>query len=501
MILLCKHDIIDGYINHSELSLNKLSCKPHAYYNRKEQTMVVENKTILSVSKDLLIDLALSKDTNRYGEDVYLLYNPVGYGGVLTVGDDVVGLINQFDGTKTVEQAIAAMNFDANTSKTATLVVDELVKNQILVADEITPRKDAWKKELNCWLHITNDCNLNCTYCYIHKSHSVMEDSLIYKSIDMMIESCLKHDYTDLTLMLVGGEPLTRFNTIKLIVAYCERHKQWLNIKFVIPTNGTLITPDVAKFIAEKHISVGVSLDGPSEYHDINRIKIDNSGSFAAAMDGIDRLISAGVKPSIMTTVTAQNLDGLPEFTKLMIDKQLYFRYSFERDTQTGNPGILQNQEHCIEVMNECFDIMKDALNNGKTGWRFKFGDVGFNRPKRRACAAGKNFFSIGQDGSIGSCSLGLECTRASIYELNDIIPDIENIFADISKTSACDIPECKDCVWRHSCAGACPLQTFATYKTFLHVSPHCALYKALLPEVIRIEAMTIYYNNKQKEV
>ena len=301
--------------------------------------------------------------------------------------------------------------------------------------------------------------------------------------------------------MLVGGEPLMRFDIIKEIINYCSEKKGNIHVKYIIPTNGTLITPKVAKYLVQNHISVGVSIDGIEQYHDKNRIRIDGTGSYHDSMRGIDNLIAEGMKPSVMVTVTPENLEGLPELTRLMIEKKIFFRFSFERDTQSGKPAILKHSQHCIEILQECFDIMKNALLSGKLGWRFQFGDVTFGRPCRRACAAGKNFFAIGQDGSIGSCSLGLECPKSNISDIHDVIPEICNIFSDISSTSACDVLECSQCTWKHSCAGACPLQTYATYKTFLHVSPYCTLYKACLPDVIRIYAMTIYYNNKAKEV
>lgn len=451
------------------------------------------------VAKGLLVDLAVSKDENRYGEDVYLLYNPIGYGGVLTVGKDVVDLINLFDGTKQIETAIAEAGFTGEEADQAKYFVQVLIDKQILYTEANKAKPNAWKKELTCWLHITNSCNLNCRYCYIHKDDTTMPDSILYKSLDMMLESCKKNNYETLSLMLVGGEPLTRFEKIKEIVEYCSNNKGDINVRYILPTNGTLITPEVAKYITDNHMTVGVSIDGNEEYHDINRVNRAGKGSYKKAMQGVDNLIAQGVKPSIMVTVTNENLDGLPDLTKILIDKQIYFRFSFERDTVTGMPEILKNEQHCIEVLKECFDIMKKSLDNGKLGWFFKFGDVSFDRPCRRACAAGKNFFAIGQDGSVGSCSLGLESTKTSIFEMDDIITDIGNIFADIGKTSACDVEECKNCIWRHSCAGACPLQTYATYKTYNNVSPYCSLYKACLPDVIRIYAMIIYYNMKKE--
>lgn len=463
--------------------------------------MGLNEKTVLTIPEELLINLALKKQDNRYDEDVYLLYNPIGYSGVLTVGKQVVDLINMFDGNRDIKTAINDVGFNKEDAEAARRIVDLLVNKQILKSKEIVSNKGEWKRELTCWLHITNDCNLRCKYCYIHKTHSNMPNSIIYESINKMLESCRRNDYSTLSLMLVGGEPLMRFDTIKEIVSYCSSNKGDINVRYIIPTNGTLITPDVAKYIAENHISVGISIDGIGKYNDKNRIRVDGSGSYEMALKGIDNLIEQGIKPSIMITVTQQNLEGLPELTKLMIQKKLYFRFSFERDTQTGNPEILKNQEYCIKMLKQCFKIMEESLNIGETGWFFKFGDVTFGKPYRRACAAGKNFFSIGQDGSIGSCSLGLESPRSNITEINDVITDIDDIFSDISKTSACDVEECSKCIWRHSCAGACPLQTYASYKTYAHISPYCALYKACLPDVIRIHAMTIYYNNKKEEV
>ena len=464
-----------------------------------EIKLKLNENVILTVPDELLIDLALDQKDNRYGEDVYLLYNPVGFEGVLTVGRQVVDLIKQFDGKANIKTAISNCGFDEKEIQQAYNVVEVLVQKEILKAEGFIPKREEWKSELSCWLHLTNDCNLRCTYCYIHKTHSNMPDSILYESIDKMFESCRRNNYQNLALMLVGGEPLMRFKQIQEIVDYCTEHKGDINVRYILPTNGTLINSDVAKYIVDNNISVGVSIDGIEEYHDQNRVRVDGTGSYKMAMKGIDTLISEGVKPSIMVTVTEQNLEGLPELTKELINKEIFFRFSFERDTQTGKPAILNNVNHCVEVMKECFSIMKTALNEGKHNWFFQFGDVLFEKPRRRACAAGKNFFSVGQDGSIGACSLGLECPRSNIHEINDVITDIEDIFSDISLTSACDVEECKKCVWKHSCAGACPLQTYATYKTLNSVSPYCELYKACLPDVIRIYAMTIYYNNKKE--
>lgn len=456
---------------------------------------------VLKAPKDLVIDLALEKEKNRYNEEVYLLYNPEGTSGVLSVGREIYDLIKAVDGKSSVKEIFKKLHIKEKDYITICNVITQLIENNILYVVGESNKIDTEKifnKTLTCWLHLTNDCNLRCKYCYIHKSHSVMSDDILYPAIDKMMASCRRHGYKTLSLMLVGGEALTRFDTIKNIVDYCNKNKKDLNVTYTLPTNGTLITKDVAKFVVDNEFNVGVSLDGIGEYNN-NRVYANGTSSYDKVITGIDNLIERNLKPSIMITVTNDNLDGLPDLTRDMIKRKIYFRFSLERDTTTGKPPILNDENHCIAVLKECFNIMIESLINGDDGWYFKFGDVSFGIPYTRACAAGKNFFAIGEDGSIGSCSLGLENTRGNIKDINDVIDDITNIFSDIGKTSACDVEECSNCTWRYSCAGACPLQTYASYKTLNHISPYCNIYKACLPYVVKIYAIAIYFKMKSK--
>ena len=183
------------------------------------------------IPKDLLIDRAISKDQNRYNEDVYLLYNPVGYGGIVAVGQEIVDLIQAFDGATDISTAIAKSRLVGEDVVKANKFIQYLIQNDFLIAKEYIQKskKHEWTPELTCWLHITNDCNLRCKYCYIHKTHSNMPNCIIYQSIDKMLESCKKHHYANLSLMLVGGEPLMRFDIIKEITNYIDRKERQID--------------------------------------------------------------------------------------------------------------------------------------------------------------------------------------------------------------------------------------------------------------------------------
>ena len=50
----------------------------------------------------------------------------------------------------------------------------------------------------------------------------------------------------------------------------------------------------------------------------------------------------------------------------------------------------------------------------------------------------------------------------------------------------------CRDCAWRYWCAGGCPLLAYRTAGRSDAPSPYCAVYKALYPDVLRLEGLRL---------
>src|SRR6266568_6382817 len=48
---------------------------------------------------------------------------------------------------------------------------------------------------LSAWLHLTNACNLRCSYCYVSKTTEHMADDIAKESVDALIRSALAYDY------------------------------------------------------------------------------------------------------------------------------------------------------------------------------------------------------------------------------------------------------------------------------------------------------------------
>lgn len=74
------------------------------------------------------------------------------------------------------------------------------------------------------------------------------------------------------------------FELIKKVVAYAEDRFKGKELSFSITSNATLITAEIIEFFSEHNISLMISLDGPEEINNSNRIYANGKGTYADVM-------------------------------------------------------------------------------------------------------------------------------------------------------------------------------------------------------------------------
>ncbi len=146
-------------------------------------------------------------------------------------------------------------------------------------------------------LQLTQRCNLRCKYCIYsedvnmhQRSHSNkdMHWETAKKSIDFLREHSV--DSTQVNIGFYGGEPLLRFSLIKQIVAYAREKFDGKELAFTITTNGTLLNEEIISYFEKEDVQLMISLDGPKEIHDKNRVFPNGQGSFDTVMENLERL-------------------------------------------------------------------------------------------------------------------------------------------------------------------------------------------------------------------
>ena len=141
-------------------------------------------------------------------------------------------------------------------------------------------------------LQVTQNCNLRCSYCiysgkYHQRSHAnkVMSYETMRKSVDFLVRH--SNDSKQVDIGFYGGEPLLEFKNIKKLVEYVKQMYPYKEITFTITTNGTQFTDEIIDFLSANRFNVSVSIDGPKEIHNQNRVFANGEGSFDKMMSNL----------------------------------------------------------------------------------------------------------------------------------------------------------------------------------------------------------------------
>ena len=129
---------------------------------------------------------------------------------------------------------------------------------------------------LQLTLHLTNECNLNCKYCFVKHGNNRMSREVAFKAIEL---SMAAGDSTG--ILFYGGEPLLERQLIYDVVDYTQaiKKKTGHHFYYKITTNGILLDESFLEFAKKISMVVGLSHDGSA--HDDCRVFPDGEPSFS----------------------------------------------------------------------------------------------------------------------------------------------------------------------------------------------------------------------------
>lgn len=163
-------------------------------------------------------------------------------------------------------------------------------------------------------------CNLACAYCYYLEKANLYKDTSKHVMSDELLEKFIREYIGSQTMHEVlftwhGGETLMRpLSFYRKVVELQRQYAGGHAIDNCIQTNGTLLTDEWCEFFKENNWLVGISIDGPQEFHDEYRKNRSGRPSFAKVMQGICLLNKHGVEWNAMAVVNDYNADYPLEF-------------------------------------------------------------------------------------------------------------------------------------------------------------------------------------------
>lgn len=276
---------------------------------------------------------------------------------------------------------------------------------------EFSPKWIAWE--------ITRRCNLRCVHC---RSSSQLE---VEGHPDFSLDEAKRvlddiHSYASPVVVLSGGEPLLRPDVFD-IAAYGTA----LGLRMCLATNGSLVTADTCRLIAESGIRmVSLSLDGSTAaVHDDFR---NQPGAFDGVMNAIRLFNAHNIDFLVNSSFTKRNQDEAPKIHQLVKSLGATAWYLF-MIVPTGRGEEIMAElippDEYEAMLNWHYDMEKEedellvrptcapqyyrvVLQRAKQeGEKFKRRTLKFSTGGSKGCLAGQLICMIDVDGNVLPCS------------------------------------------------------------------------------------------------
>jgi Fe-coproporphyrin III synthase len=209
------------------------------------------------------------------------------------------------------------------------------------------------KKPVVVW-NATRRCNLKCVHCYAHARDEAFPDELSTEEGKLVLDDLSQFGAP--VVLFSGGEPLMRPDLTEL-AAYAVGK----GMRAVISTNGTLITPAVARELKQVGLSyVGISLDG---LHEVNDRFRGVKGAFQMALNGIRACQDVGIKVGLRFTMNRLNaMEIAPVFD--LLEAENIPRVCFYHLVYAGRGSKLMKEDLSHEETRAAIDLIIDRTKD-----------------------------------------------------------------------------------------------------------------------------------------
>ena len=337
-------------------------------------------------------------------------------------------------------------------------------------------------------LAITNGCNLRCRYCSHFTSPGDVGKDLPWEEWHHFFKELNR--YAVMRVTLAGGEPFYREDLEEIINGIVRNR-----MRFNILSNGTLITDEIAAFLAStgRCDGVQVSIDGSIPVtHEAFRGK----GTFYKAIRGIRFLQRRDVPVQVRVTIHRKNIDDLDGIAELLLERIGLPSFSTNAASYMGlcrqNTEMVQltieersiAMEKLLRLNLKYGDrisaaagpladgrnwlMMEDARRQGKEG---RFG-AGF----LSGCHGPMSALDVRADGIMVPC---IQMSHIELGRINkDDLKEVWQHHRELKRLRLriniplTDFEFCRRCDYVNYCTGNCPALAYETVGEENHPSP-----------------------------
>lgn len=365
---------------------------------------------------------------------------------------------------------------------------------------------------------VTKDCQLACKYCYLvgKNTKERMSWDVAKQTIDYILDNEYDENFNQESVIFdfIGGEPFLEIELIDKICDYIKselfrRDHHWFNsYRFSFSTNGINYHDEkVQNFIKKNHshLSVGITIDGTQQKHDLNRIwKGDGPerGSYNDVVRNIPLWLSQFPGGATKVTISSADIPYIKESVLHLYSLGIHevnINCVFEDVWEEGDDKKFEDQ--LIELADAIID------NDLYRDYACSFFTEIIGKPMDCKLENG-NWCGAGQMLSIDAAGNFYPCTRFAQYSLRDkkawIIGNIhdgidKNKLRPFLTLDRCtqSTQECIECEVASGCAW-CQGENYDAADTptiYQRATAICKMHKA------RVRANNYYWNKLYRKL
>ncbi len=345
-------------------------------------------------------------------------------------------------------------------------------------------------------------CNINCRYCFYHdlaenrlvSSHGIMSDEVL----EALITKALQFADKQCTFAFQGGEPtVAGLSFYKRVIVLQQKHNlKKVQINNAIQTNGMVIDVEWAKFLSENHFLVGVSLDGPRDIHNANRIDAKGKGTFDRVMTAIRIMKKEKVEFNILAVTTgwsARHAEKMYRFFKKEGFQYLQFIPCLDPlQEEPFQHAHSLTPERYSQFLITIFDLWYDDMMNGSPisiRWFDNLAGMMIGMPPEACGMFGECTcqFVVESDGSVYPCDFYV----LDEWKIGNIVHDgfvemreSDNAQKFIQSSRHVD-NECIQCEWKNLCRGGCRRSREPYQNELPTLNLYCESYKTFFTHAV----------------
>jgi len=343
------------------------------------------------------------------------------------------------------------------------------------------------KNPFHIMLIPTLGCPSKCSYCWSSEEGSPV---MSIETINDVV-AWLKNFREDrVTFTFHGGEPLLAGPEFyRQALPLLSQELQHLNPEFAMQTNLWRMTPEIAQTLAEYHVPIGSSIDGPEDITDSQRGK----GYFKKTMQGFEIAKAHGLNVRFICTFTNKSIHHKEEIF------DFFKKNGFVLKLHPALPSLRSEnpKEWALEPVDYgalLVYLLDKSLENIGIIEVMNINDLCRCVFTRRGSVCTfvncmGNTFAVGPDGSIYPCYRFVGMPEWVMGNVKDQ-PTKEDLMQSEPGRRMTAFSEyvhtaCKDCSHLRYCRGGCPYNAMApTNGSIEAVDPHCVAYKKIFDEI-----------------